>query len=830
MNKLTLIALLIALWFPHLEAESWIRINQMGYLPHSAKVAVIIADEDITVTDFQVCKALTNEIVFSGKAQVVEGSKWGMKSAARLNFSKLEMNGGYYIKVGGTVSSVFRIFYDVYEGASDYILRYMRQQRCGYNPFLKDSCHTHDGFVVDHPSRTGEIIDVKGGWHDATDYLQYVTTSANAVYQMMFAYTRNPKVYKDEFNAAGLPGSNGIPDILDEVRWGIDWLIKMNPDSGVMFNQIADDRDHRGFRLPNKDSVSYGKGLYRPVYFITGKPQGLGAFKNRATGVSSTAGKYSSVFALGAQIFNKYDTNFSKILEQKAGDAFEFALTDLGVAQTACVVSPYFYEEDNYIDDLELAASELYKLTGNSDYLKQANYWSALEPVTPWMGRDTARHYQYYPFVNLGHANLALENKDSDETIAYMRKGLQGMYIKAKEDPFNIGIPFIWCSNNLVAAAITQARLYFQASGDSTFVEMEASLRDWLFGCNPWGTSMICGLPAGGDYPVRPHSSITHLMKQTTYGGLVDGPVYNTIYKNLKGITLFGQDPYKPFQNGIAVYHDDLGDYSTNEPTMDGTASLSFYLSFLENEGISGRDAIHGVSTTNNNKNIIDSHGALIRKDADKNEIRLIFSADEFGEGTEEILKVLAKKKVKASFFLTGNFLRNSQFSSVIKKMVADKHYVGVHSDKHLLYMNWEKRDSVIISKEVFENDLKANYTELSKFGILPDSAKAFLAPYEWYNSTISNWTANLGLQLINFTPGVGTNADYTTPEMKNYKSSQELLDQLMKFESISEDKLNGAIILIHLGTHPDRTDQFYSRLGVIIDSLKKKGYSFAKF
>ncbi|NJK94900.1 MAG: cellulase, partial [Bacteroidales bacterium] len=126
----------------------------------------------------------------------------------------------------------------------------------------------------------------------------------------------------------------------------------------------------------------------------------------------------------------------------------------------------------------------------------------ALEPVTPWMGHDTARHYQYYPFVNLGHANLAIDKTAaSQEYVSFMRKGLQGIHNKAKNDPFQLGIPFIWCSNNLVTAALTQAQLYFQASGDSSFLEMEAALRDWLFGCNPWGTSMICGLPAGGDYP-----------------------------------------------------------------------------------------------------------------------------------------------------------------------------------------------------------------------------------------------------------------------------------------------------------------------------------------
>ena len=96
----------------------------------------------------------------------------------------------------------------------------MRQQRCGYNPFLKDSCHVHDGYIVYHPTKTGQHIDVRGGWHDATDYLQYTTTSANAIYQMMFAYQENPESFGDAYDAAGHPGANGIPDIVDEIKVG----------------------------------------------------------------------------------------------------------------------------------------------------------------------------------------------------------------------------------------------------------------------------------------------------------------------------------------------------------------------------------------------------------------------------------------------------------------------------------------------------------------------------------------------------------------------------------------------------------------------------------
>ena len=799
--------------------SSWIRINQMGYLPQSVKVAVFISDEPVENSQFQLVEAVSDKVVFESIPVTYDGTKWGMKSAARLNFSKFSKQGRYYVKAGNSRSAEFLIAPNVYKGSADYILKYMRQQQCGYNPYLKDSCHTHDGFIVDHPTKTGQIIDVKGGWHDATDYLQYTTTSANAVYQMLFAYFKNPEVFGDQFNASGLPGADGIPDILNEVRWGLDWLVKMNPDSAEMYNQIADDRDHVGMRLPNKDLASYGNGLYRPVYFVTGKVQGLSKYKNRSTGVSSTAGKFSSAFALGARTFKKIDPEFSKILNHKARQAYAFGLTDLGVAQTASVVSPYFYEEDNYVDDLELAAIELYRLNGEEYYMKQANYWGQLEPITPWMEKGSARHYQYYPFVNLGHANQAnMDIPDTKTYAGFMKNGLKAIYERGKTDPFLNGIPYIWCSNNLNVAAITQARLYFEATSDSTYVEMEAALRDWLFGCNPWGTSMISGLPANGDFPQLPHSSITKILGEPTYGGLVDGPVYSEIFNGHIGVSLQKKDVYQPFQNGVAVYHDDMGDYTSNEPTMDGTASLSFYLSSLEKEGI--RQLKMGNTTT-------DVSGAVVRMDDTQKNIYLIFSADEYGEGSDQILKTLSRNKIKGSFFLTGNFLRNPKFESTVKRMVTNHHYVGPHSDRHLLYAPWEKRDSLLVTQKQFNEDITNNLEELSKFGVRPEVVKYFLAPLEWYNQTISRWSAQRNMQLINFTTGVGTGADYTTPEMKNYKSSKQLIEKLMNFETTNPEKLNGAIILIHLGTHPDRKDKLYNSLDQIIKTLSKKGYSF---
>ncbi len=812
---------LAALLLSHLSAhsQSWIRINQMGYLPESVKVAVLVSKEQSLPADFSIHDALTDEEVWKSSSGEQFGPYAAFESGARLNFTDFDRPGAYYVRAGESKSPLFRIAPDVYDGATDVLLEYMRQQRCGFNPFLQDSCHMHDGFRVYHPSGDSAHVDVTGGWHDATDYLQYTATSANAVYQMLFAYQQHPEVFEDQYDAAGLSGSNGVPDVLDEARWGLDWLLKMNPAPEEMYNQIADDRDHSGYRLPNHDEVSYGKGKERPVYFITGEPQGL-RYRNRATGKASTAGKFASAFALAAEIFGKEDPALASKLEQKAKDAFALGEAFPGVSQTAPGRAPYFYEEDNWVDDMELAAAQLYHLNGQEEWLGKAVALGKQEMHTPWMGADTARHYQWYPFWNVGHGRLAEvdDTETSKEFQQYMKLGLEKIYKRGEGNPFLMGVPFIWCSNNLITAAASQARLYQELSGDSRFAEMEAALRDWLMGCNPWGISMVIGLAENGDYPDKPHSSLTYLEGYKLTGGLIDGPVYGSIFNNLKGLTLLEEDRYAPFQSKLVVYHDDFGDYSTNEPTMDGTASLMYYLSSLQQQGKQQASA---------NK-LGYSFGAINRTDRQEKEINLMFSAHEFADGARTIRKTLRKHGVKASFFFTGDFYRNAGFHKIIEGLNADGHYLGAHSDKHLLYASWEKRDSLLIDEETFRLDLLNNYQEMQKFGVRKQDAVYYLPPYEWYNDTIAAWSNKLGIQLVNFTPGTQSNQDWTYPDPgSTYYPSQQLYDNILKMEE--EEGLNGFNLLIHFGTDPRRTDKFYDKLDELITELKVRGYTFTR-
>lgn len=826
MKRLLLIVCMMVILGSNLMAldSSWIRINQLGYLPNGSKVAVFGSKSVSTIASFQLINASTNQVVFQGAAGKNFGVYGPFKTSYRLNFSSVSISGKYYLKAGSVVSPVFSIDPAVYDGTADFCLQYMRQQRSGFNPFLNDSCHTHDGYTLYGANagiKDSTIIDASGGWHDASDYLQYSSTTANATFHLLAAYHHFPQVFGDQYEWNGLKGKNNRSDILDEAKWGLDWLVKMHPRKDWMFNQLADDRDHMSMRIPKEDNY-YGRGFERPVYFINGQPQQRGKFLNNTTGTSSTAAKFSAAFTLAAHIFKT--TPFAKLYEDKAASAYQFSLIKPGVTQTASVRSPYIYAEENWVDDMELAAAMLAK--ANKLSINTAYEYAKQEPLTPWLGKDTASHYQWYPFINLGHYELAqqLKGAQRDTILGFYKKGIDAVWQKAKQNAFYRGVPFIWCSNNLTTSFAIQCKWYKELTGDKTYDQLEQANIDWLFGCNPWGTSMVYGLPNWGDTPVDPHSGFTHLKNYPINGGLVDGPVYTSIYKNLIGIQLNDPDEYAAFQSDLAVYHDDYGDYSTNEPTMDGTASLIYLLAAQQNSA-------KNTAKYNANKNLsvsipIKQMGAIIKSvNPTEPSVSLIFTGDEYGEGLPIIQEILAKEKVKAGFFFTGRFYANKKFTKTIKTLEKEQHYLGAHSNDHLLYNDWTNRNKLLVSYDSFSTDLDKNFATMENLGINTQQRKLFIPPFEWWNDSVASWCNWKGLELFSFTPGTYTNADYTWPEMgSSYKTNAILMNQLKTLAS-TPGKLNGNILLLHVGTDPRRKEKLYNELPAIIQLLRKNGY-----
>jgi hypothetical protein len=342
---------------------------------------------------------------------------------------------------------------------------------------------------------------------------------------------------------------------------------------------VGDDRDHSGWRLPTDDQSDYGwgKGSYRTLYFATGAPQGLGAFKSDSTGVANIAGRYAAAMALAYQVWKNVpgDVQFARTCLQAGREVYTLGKKQQGVQQGNSFGAPYRYNEMTWADDMEWGAAELYRATGEAAFLADARRYAIEIGSTSWMGRPTTLHYEFYPFQNAGHFRVhglahappALRR----QVAAFYRRGLDDTLAVAHANPWQIGVPFIWCSNNLVVALATQGAMFERMTGDPVFRTFTTRQRDWLFGTNPWGVSMFTGL--GAVPPTDVHSPTIQLRRIPVPGGLVDGPVQEAIFQSQKGVTLSHADAFAAFQSPAAVYHDDWQDYVSNEPTMDGTAS-----------------------------------------------------------------------------------------------------------------------------------------------------------------------------------------------------------------------------------------------------------------
>ena len=558
-----------------------LRINQLGYRPSESKIAIAFST-DALPKDFRVVSADSGKTVYEGKARELTGSTWGQCGRhGELDFSAVKTPGRYRLQSGAASTPSFVIGSIVYGELPAQLLEFMRQQRCGYNPWLDAVCHPYDGRSAYGPLTNGSYVDARGGWHDAGDLLKYLLTSGNATAQLLLAYEMGTRgedddaLRLDQVNAVGQPFPNGIPDLLDEARWGLEWLLKLHPAPDQLYHQVADDRDHAGRRLPQHETVDYGwgKGGARTVYCADGQPQGLQQYKSASTGVANLAGRYAAAMGLAFQIWkdNAPQRGFAERCLVAGKEVYELGRAREGVQQGNSYKAPYRYEETTWADDMEWGAAELYRATRQRRYLDEARRYARLAGTESWMGKTQTGHYQYYPFMNVGHFRLYELDRASRKTLAaYYRAGIEQCVSAGKQNPYRIGVPFIWCSNNLIVGLVTQCLLYQRMTGDRGYAEFAGRHRDWLVGCNPWGYSMFTEV--GTVYPKDTHLMTMQLTRRPVRGGLVDGPVYEKIFKSLRGVSITEPDPLAAFQ-GPAVYHDDVQDYSSNEPTMDGTAS-----------------------------------------------------------------------------------------------------------------------------------------------------------------------------------------------------------------------------------------------------------------
>ncbi len=220
--------------------------------------------------------------------------------------------------------------------------------------------------------------------------------------------------------------------------------------------------------------------------------------------------------------------------------------------------------------------------------------------------------------------------------------------------------------------------------------------------------------------------------------------------------------------------------------------------------------------------------GGVTRGDTSKKQLALVFTGGDFGEGSQHILDVLARRGARANFFVTGDFIRKPDLVAHLRRMVTDGHYLGPHSDAHALYAPWEDRSKTLVTEAFFKTDLRKNINDLRKLGALKGPGPVyFIPPYEWYNADQARWAREMNVLLFNFTPGSGSNRDWAPESHKSFAPSAKIYEDILTYERKDPHGLNGFILLLHLGS--ERTDKMFLLLEPLIEEIQRRGYEFVR-
>ncbi|MCF0128299.1 MAG: glycoside hydrolase family 9 protein, partial [Pseudobutyrivibrio sp.] len=232
-----------------------VRINQTGYLPKTIKYAVF-ADLSPEDDSFKVIEKTTGKVVFEGEISKQKEFKTSGEANSTGYFTEVETAGTYIIETGkGEKSNEFVIGDSVYDKLLLDVFRVLYLQRCGVELpeslagiYAHPACHTQIG----HIHGTDKTLDVSGGWHDAGDYGRYIVSAAKTVADLFIAYNVNPALFTDEMN---IPESgNGISDLLDEARFELEWMLKMQDEvTGGAYHKVTG-YSFPAFIMPEEES------------------------------------------------------------------------------------------------------------------------------------------------------------------------------------------------------------------------------------------------------------------------------------------------------------------------------------------------------------------------------------------------------------------------------------------------------------------------------------------------------------------------------------------------------------------------------------------------
>lgn len=527
-----------------------IYVNQAGYAPRSSKVAVMpFVCEEFSVINEK------NEEVFKGITEHFGYDKNSGDDIYKGDFSSFTKKGRFRIKADGKKSAMFEISEKVYEPVLKSTLKAFYYLRCGSGlseeyagVYKHGECHNSKAYLWGDESVTA---DVSGGWHDAGDYGRYVTAGACAVAHLLLAYELFGCLKNTDFD---IPESgNGIPDILNECRVELEWIMKMQREDGGVYHK-ATTALHAPFVMPEDDKAK--------MYL----------FPVSSMAVADT----SAVFALASRIYEPYDKAFSDMLKERALLSYKWLKENpdfIGFKNPeGCNTGGYGEWEDR--SNRFWASAEMYVLTGEETYHDDLKALINEDFSPSGLG--------YIDIGGLGSLSYLMSDKNKNEAIAekMTRAFLENAEtLKEIADKCGYGVAmderhYNWGSNMSVMKNAMTFIIADRLSGENKYRPYTQRLFDYIMGLNALGISYITG---HGEYRCNyPHLRPAHAdgIEECIPGMVSGGPNRHPCDHDAVIVIPEGTPPMK-------CYADMVGCYSLNEITIYWNSPTVFVLAYL---------------------------------------------------------------------------------------------------------------------------------------------------------------------------------------------------------------------------------------------------------
>jgi endoglucanase len=532
------------------QAASSILFNQIGCLPSVEKAAFF--RDNALCESFEVLDASGN-IVYTGKLSAPINDPASGDTVSSGDFSALTKEGTYRLRANGQESAPFVIGEIIYGNCFRDVVRFFYYQRCGMEltkdlagAFAHGACHT--GLAAVYGAK--ETRDVSGGWHDAGDYGRYAVPAAKAAADLLLAYEANSSLFGDDFV---IPESgNGIPDVLDEVRYELVWLLKMQDDkTGGVYHKVTC-ASFPGVVMPERETA----------------PLVLSPVSTAATG------DFAAVMALASRFYRDVDGAFADSCLKASEKAWEFLMANPdangGFHNPNGIVTGE-YGDGTDMDERYWAACELYKATEKDEYLAFADSLISSKKLSGlgWADVGTYGSIAYLSMGGKATASSLLKVKDAVVQEA------EELLSLSKTDGYRntLGMNYPWGSNMTVANHAMHLLLAAELAPEKAEAFRNAAWQhlNYLMGANPMG---YCYITCQGSLsPTGNHHRPSQFMRQPVPGMLAGGPDSNL------------EDPYsKAVLSGrpsAKCYVDNDKSYSTNEVTIYWNSPLVYIMAQL---------------------------------------------------------------------------------------------------------------------------------------------------------------------------------------------------------------------------------------------------------